>query len=298
MARPPGILRIWHGRTPRERADDYAAFLLRRAVPDYRSIPGNLDVRIVRRDEDAVTHFLTLTRWANEAATRDFAGDDPLVARYYPEDADFLLELEPHVVQYELVESEPLLPLPQHSPGDGIVLLGLCGSLRRSSTNRALLEAGVRLAGSLASDIPIRLELFDGISRMPQFSPDAEGETNSVVIELREAVRSADGLLISSPEYARGVPGALKNALDWLVGGEEFVAKPFALWSASARAVRAQEALVETMQTMSGLFVADASLTLALLGKNVTASDLLADDSTVEALSEALAGYAAAFRSR
>jgi heme-degrading monooxygenase HmoA len=97
------ILRIWHGRTPRARAEAYARFLLERALPDYRAVRGNLDVQIVRRDEGDVTHFLTVTRWVDEAAIRAFAGDDILRAKYYPEDRDFLLELEARVEHFEIV---------------------------------------------------------------------------------------------------------------------------------------------------------------------------------------------------
>jgi heme-degrading monooxygenase HmoA len=100
------ILRIWHGRTSRERADAYARFLLERAVPDYRSVPGNLDVAVVRRDDGYVTHFLTVTRWQDEAAIRAFAGEDLLQAKYYPEDREFLLEFEPRVEHYEIVGGE------------------------------------------------------------------------------------------------------------------------------------------------------------------------------------------------
>ena len=99
------IVRIWHGRTTREQADDYADVLERRAIPDYRSVPGNLAVDILRRDEGEVTHFLTVTRWTSEAAIRAFAGDDLLKAKYYPEDAAFLLEFEPQVSHYEVVAS-------------------------------------------------------------------------------------------------------------------------------------------------------------------------------------------------
>src|SRR5215467_2956707 len=62
------IVRIWHGRTPRERADEYGAFLTMRAIPDYRDTPGNLDVAILRRDEPEASHFLTVTRWESEDA--------------------------------------------------------------------------------------------------------------------------------------------------------------------------------------------------------------------------------------
>ena len=97
------ICRIWHGRTPRAKADAYARFLDARAVPDYRAVPGNFDVQVLRRDEGAVTHFLTVTRWVSEDSVRAFAGDDLLKAKYYPEDDAFLLEFEPQVQHYEVV---------------------------------------------------------------------------------------------------------------------------------------------------------------------------------------------------
>lgn len=94
------ICRIWHGRTLRTRADDYSRFLEVRAIPDYRSVPGNLEVRILRRDDGEVSHFLTVTLWESEDSIRGFAGDDLLKARYYPEDREFLLEFEPQVRHY------------------------------------------------------------------------------------------------------------------------------------------------------------------------------------------------------
>ena len=96
------LFRMWHGRTPREKADAYEEFLIKRAIPDYRSVPGNLDVSILRRDEGDTTHFLTITHWTSEDAVRAFAGDDILKAKYYPEDADFLLEFEPAVQHYKV----------------------------------------------------------------------------------------------------------------------------------------------------------------------------------------------------
>ena len=83
--------------------------------------------------------------------------------------------------------------------------------------------------------------------------------------DLRDRVRRADGLLISSPEYAHGVPGAMKNALDWLVGGEEFIYKPVALLNASPRATHAQASLAETIRTMSGRLVPEASIAVPSL---------------------------------
>lgn len=102
------ILRLWHGRTPIEKADAYEAFLIERAIPDYRSVPGNLGVKVVRRDEGAAAHFLTITTWESLEAIAGFVkADDLLTAKYYPEDDDFLLEFEPFVEHYVVCASEP-----------------------------------------------------------------------------------------------------------------------------------------------------------------------------------------------
>lgn len=103
------IQRIWHGRTRRADADAYEQFLVERAIPDYRSTPGNLEVRVLRRDDEsdsAVTHFLAVTLWESEASIRAFAGNDLLRAKYYPEDERFLLEFEERVRHYEVVAEE------------------------------------------------------------------------------------------------------------------------------------------------------------------------------------------------
>ena len=94
------ICRMWHGRTPRAKADAYAALLERRALSGYRAVPGNLSAYILRRDEAEVTHFMTVTYWESEECVRAFAGDDVLSARYFPEDKQFLLEFEPSVQDY------------------------------------------------------------------------------------------------------------------------------------------------------------------------------------------------------
>lgn len=101
------ICRIWHGRTPGNKAGAYAAFLAERAIPDYRSVAGNLGVQVLRRDEGEVTHFLTVTWWESEASIRGFAGDDLLTAKYYDEDRDFLVEFEPQVQHFRVTAAAP-----------------------------------------------------------------------------------------------------------------------------------------------------------------------------------------------
>ena len=97
------IVRMWHGRVPSEKARAYREFLNARAIPDYQSTPGNLSVYILERPEGEVTHFITMTFWESLDAIRAFAGDEVEVAKYYPEDQEFLLEFEPTVVHYEVV---------------------------------------------------------------------------------------------------------------------------------------------------------------------------------------------------
>ncbi len=91
---------------PRSSADAYARFLERRAIPDYRSVSGNRSAAVLRRDETAVTHFMTVTHWDSEDSIRAFAGDDVLKARYYPEDRDYLLEFEPLVQHFVVTASD------------------------------------------------------------------------------------------------------------------------------------------------------------------------------------------------
>jgi heme-degrading monooxygenase HmoA len=97
------IVRLWHGRVPTSKAPAYRIFLNKRAIPDYQSIAGNLSVHILERKDGEVTHFITMTYWENLEAIKGFAGDDVELAKYYPEDKDFLLEFEPKVTHYEVV---------------------------------------------------------------------------------------------------------------------------------------------------------------------------------------------------
>ena len=96
------IARMWHGRTPRSKADAYTELLSRVAIPDYRAIPGNLVVHILRRDDGDVTHFITFTLWQSMDAIEKFAGTPADQAKYYPEDKEFLLEFEPKVTHWEV----------------------------------------------------------------------------------------------------------------------------------------------------------------------------------------------------
>ncbi len=96
------FLRTWHGRVRRELADEYEEFLVKRAVPDYSSVPGLKKIYFTRRDEGDVSHFLLVTVWESIDAMARFAGEDPSRAKYYPEDDRYLLEKEEHVGIYRV----------------------------------------------------------------------------------------------------------------------------------------------------------------------------------------------------
>ena len=103
------IARMWHGRVPASKAGAYREFLNQRAIPDYQSVAGNLGVVILERREAEITHFVTLSFWETMDAIHAFAGQDAGRAKYYPEDADYLLEFEPSVVHYEVVGQTNLI---------------------------------------------------------------------------------------------------------------------------------------------------------------------------------------------
>ena len=99
------IARIWHGVTLASKADDYLTFLNRAAIEDYQSPGGNRGIYILRRFEDENAHFLLISFWEDRAALVRYAGPDFEKAQYYPEDKEFLIELEPNVVHYEIMTS-------------------------------------------------------------------------------------------------------------------------------------------------------------------------------------------------
>ena len=173
-------------------------------------------------------------------------------------------------------------------------ILAISGSLRRQSSNTALLQAAAQLAPE-----GVHIELYEGLGELPHFNPDLDPAASPAVTHLKRRIQWADGLMISSPEYAHGVPGVLKNALDWLVSGEEFVHKPVALVNASPRATHAQAALTEIVTVMSGRIVPEASITVSLTGRPLDPAALSVDPEISVALRQAVTAFARAIaRSR
>jgi chromate reductase len=132
-------------------------------------------------------------------------------------------------------------------------ILGISGSLKRSSANSALVRA-VAAAAAAPDDI----EVWDRLGDLPHFSPDDDGR--EPVASLRAAITRADVVLVATPEYAGGMPGSLKNALDWLVGTGELYEKPVAILSAAPSPERGSHARqwVEDVVRMQGGHVVDS----------------------------------------
>ena len=164
-----------------------------------------------------------------------------------------------------------------------IHLLAISGSLRAGSTNTAL----VRTAALVAPQ-SISLSIYDGLGRLPHFNPDLEDELPDDVRGLRKQVVLSAGIVFSTPEYAHGVPGSLKNALDWLVGGTEIIGKPVMLLNASDRGIFAQRYLIEILRAMSAYLVEEASRTVSLLGRDVDPVTLSRNSATAATISDGL----------
>jgi len=156
-----------------------------------------------------------------------------------------------------------------------VKLLTISGSLRARSSNTELLRAA-----QLVADPSWTFDHYDGLAALPHFNPDLdfEGATPPAsVSDLRARIAAADALLICSPEYAHGVPGSLKNALDWMVSDAAMIGKPIGLLNAAARSTFAHPQLAETLRTMSTVLVDGACLAVPLDGRRLAAAGIAAD---------------------
>lgn len=170
-----------------------------------------------------------------------------------------------------------------------IKLMAVSGSLRKASYNSAAIEALKTLAPDSVS-----VDIYRGLGDLPMFNPDREGEVISEFECMRGLLGCSNGLIISSPEYAHGISGVLKNALDWLVSGEEFVHMPVMIVNTSPRASHALEALKEVVRTMSGNIIESACVSIPLLGSELDARGILRDGALSLQLKTGLCEFQAA----
>jgi chromate reductase len=166
-------------------------------------------------------------------------------------------------------------------------ILAISGSLRMGSSNTILLRAAVALAPEA-----FEVSVYDGLATLPHFNPDLDNEAAPLpVVNFRSQLQASDGVLISSPEYAHGVPGVLKNALDWVVASGELYGKPVALLNASPRSVHAQASLKETLTVMTASLIPEASITVSLRSNKVDEGSIISDPGISHALRSALEAF-------
>lgn len=110
----------------------------------------------------------------------------------------------------------------------------------------------------------MQVHLYEGLGNLPLFNQDIESDEPRAVMQLQTAICRADAVLFASPEYAHGISGVLKNALDWMVSNGVLVGKPVALWNASPRASHALAALRETLKVMAVRLVEAADLQMLM----------------------------------
>lgn len=175
-------------------------------------------------------------------------------------------------------------------------LLTVAGSLRAGSSNAALLSAVAQVAPP-----DLTVAAYPALGSLPAFNPDREETAMRLpasVRRWREALAAADMVLISTPEYAHGIPGVLKNALDWVVGGSEMVGKPIGVINLSAASRFAFPQLIEVLTVMSANVVPEATVVLDLPRRGIDAAHLAANPVVAATLREVLAALVASLSTR
>jgi NAD(P)H-dependent FMN reductase len=162
--------------------------------------------------------------------------------------------------------------------------IAISGSLRTRSVNTAVLRA-------LAAVAPpgVEVALSSALRELPPFNPDLDDDSPPAgVADFRHTLAAAPGVFISTPEYAHGVPGSLKNALDWLVSDPDFAGKPVALINARPGATYAIASLRETLSIMNARLVEAACVTLPLTSNALDDASLLKNEAVAALLRLAL----------
>jgi len=167
-------------------------------------------------------------------------------------------------------------------------ILAISGSLRSKSYNTTILRAVQSMAPA-----HVRVMIFEHLSEMPLFNPDlGDGQSFAAVRELRRQIAGSDAVLVASPEYVHGVPGVLKNALDWVVGTGELDGKPVGMINATPALGGAewiQNSLIEILNVMSGNHViSGAVLKVDAVRKKINEAGLITDLATRLAIENCL----------
>lgn len=170
-----------------------------------------------------------------------------------------------------------------------IKILAISGSLRTNSSNTNILRA-------LAAMAPENVEVFlyEGLADLPHFNPVLDDENSSEPVkELRHLLASSHGVIICTPEYAFGVPGSLKNALDWTVSSGEFTNKPVSVITASLSGEKAHAALLQIFTALSSKISEEATLLIPFIRTKLNDKGEVSDPQTLASLQSVLKAFLA-----
>jgi len=166
-------------------------------------------------------------------------------------------------------------------------ILAINGSTRTDSSNLNLINA----INEISSDY-FNIILLNGIDQLPQFNPDLDNENPpKAIIDFRNSIKAADGVLICTPEYAMGVPGTLKNAIDWTVLSMEFSKKPVALITASSLGEKAHESLLGTLRVIEANIKEETQLLISYIKTKVSKCSKITDPATKEQVENLLINF-------
>jgi NAD(P)H-dependent FMN reductase len=159
-------------------------------------------------------------------------------------------------------------------------IFAIPGSLRAGSSNHSILK----IIGDMMPD-GINYQIYDGLSIIPPFDPGLDNDTPpQAVTALRNLITNADAIIICTPEYAYGVPGQLKNAIDWMVSSGSFSGKLTALITASTGGENAHTALLKILGAVDAIVPAEATLLVSYIRSKMNAEGIVTDKETAEGI--------------
>ena len=166
-------------------------------------------------------------------------------------------------------------------------ILAICGSTRSHSVNLSLIRAIQNLVSNNCEVI-----VFNALEEIPNFNPDKNNdESPKTVTTFRKLIKDSDGVLICTPEYAMGVPGSLKNAINWTVSSCEFSHKPTALITASSVGEKGHASLLETLKIIECNITDETQLLISFVKTKVSLDAEITDEKTLKEVKDLVLAF-------
>jgi NAD(P)H-dependent FMN reductase len=166
-------------------------------------------------------------------------------------------------------------------------ILAICGSTKSSSINLCLIRAIADLTTGIFD-----VTIFNHIDKIPHFNPGLDNENPpDEVRQFRNLIKEASGVLICTPEYAMGVPGSLKNAIDWTVSTCDFSDKPVVLITASSHGFKGHQALLETLKIIECNITDETQLVIPFVKAKVSYESKITDQKTLDEVNKLIIAF-------